>query len=287
MLSFQKLRHCFKIRVGSIIYLFAVLFFTAVHVSGCGDNEKLSQLVVNTAIAEEAEVESVASKSTPESTFAKLRQEFPNEILNKDFNTLKKVADSKAYLDFLVQTYPTEFPFETLAEFLLGAPPDTERYEPFLKEFIEVLTEEDVTNIHRMFLTYRHLNAKMHQMTHDGDILGTANLVFKRVEVVQKDPIKTWMADRLADLDQEALLKFFTDFENFVIETEKADTRKVQELFETYGKEEGLLWLVILEPALTGQILNDFTDTEVFLKWVKGEFFLENPIIPLNLPIPQ
>ena len=197
------------------------------------------------------------------------------------------MTNSKNYLNFLVQTYPAAVPFETLDMFLHVAPPDPKRYEPFLREFIEVPTEEDVTNIHRMFLTYRHLNAKMHQMTHDGDILGTANLVFKRVEVVQKDPIKTWMADHLADLDQVALQKFFVDFENFVIETEKRDADKIQELFEKHGSEEGLLWLAILEPILTGQILNDFTDTEVFLKWVKGEFFLENPIIPLNLPMPQ
>lgn len=207
--------------------------------------------------------------------------------MDKDFNTLKKVTTSKSYLDFLAQMYPAAIPFETLDGFLHVVPPDPEKYEPFLGEFIEVPTEEDVTNIHHMFLTYRHLNAEMHQMTHNGDILGTANLVFKRVEVVQKDPIKTWMADRLGDLDQAALQKFFIDFENFVIETEKVDARKIQELFETYEKEEGLLWLAILDPALTGQILNDFTDTEVFLEWVKGEFFLENPIIPLNLPIPQ
>ena len=124
-------------------------------------------------------------------------------------------------------------------------------------------------------------------MTHDGDILGVANLVFKRVEVVQEDPIKVWMEARFADMNQEALQKFFIDFENFVIETEKMDAHQIQELFETHGNEEGLLWIAILEPALTGQILNDFTDTEVFLKWVKGEFFLKNPIIPFNLPMPQ
>lgn len=286
MFSFQKLRHFFQIRVSSIIYLLLV-FLMAVHLLGCQDNEKLSQLVEDAAVTEEPEAESVASRPTPEDTFSKLRQEFPNEILDKDFNTLKKVTTSKNYLDFLALTYPAAVPFETLDVFLHVAPPDSERYEPFLKEFIEVPTEGDVTNIHRVLLAYRHLNAKMYQMTHDGNILGIANLVFKRVEVIQKDPIKAWMVDRFADLDQEALQKFFTDFENFVIETEKADTRKIQELFEIYGKEEGLLWLAILEPALTGQILNDFTDTEVFLKWVKGEFFLENPIIPLNLPIPQ
>ncbi|MCY3722502.1 hypothetical protein F4X10_18575 [Candidatus Poribacteria bacterium] len=274
-------------RMNSIIYLFAIPVFMVTHISGCTDTEELNQFIGNTAIAEETEVASVASKPTPEITFAKLRQEFPDEILDKDFNTLKKVTTSKNYLDFLVQTYPAVVPFETLDGFLHVAPPPPKKYEPFLKEFIATPTEKDVTNIHHMFLTYRHLNAEMHQITHEGDILGTANLIFKRVEVVQKDPIKTWMADRLADLDQKSLQKFFTDFENFVIETEKMDARQIQELFETYGKEEGLLWLAILEPALTGQVLNDFTDTEVFFKWVKGEFFLENPIIPLNLPIPQ
>lgn len=287
MFPLQSLRGFFQMRMNSIIYLFAIPVFMVTHISGCTDTEELNQFIGNTAIAEETEVASVASKPTPEITFAKLRQEFPDEILDKDFNTLKKVTTSKNYLDFLVQTYPAVVPFETLDGFLHVAPPPPKKYEPFLKEFIATPTEKDVTNIHHMFLTYRHLNAEMHQITHEGDILGTANLIFKRVEVVQKDPIKTWMADRLADLDQKSLQKFFTDFENFVIETEKMDARQIQELFETYGKEEGLLWLAILEPALTGQVLNDFTDTEVFFKWVKGEFFLENPIIPLNLPIPQ
>ncbi|MYA58890.1 hypothetical protein F4X88_21650 [Candidatus Poribacteria bacterium] len=272
-------------RMNSIIYLFAIPVFMVTHISGCTDTEELNQFIGNTAIAEETEVASVASKPTPEITFAKLRQEFPDEILDKDFNTLKKVTTSKNYLDFLVQTYPAVVPFETLDGFLHVAPPPPKKYEPFLKEFIATPTEKDVTNIHHMFLTYRHLNAEMYQMMHEGNILGTAQIIFKKVEVVDKDPIDVWLAGRFADKGQEVLLNFFARFENFVIETEKTDAHKVDERFETYGKEEGLLWLAILEPVFTGQILNDFTDTEVFLEWVKGKFFPDHPVDPLNLPI--
>ena len=74
--------------------------------------------------------------------------------------------------------------------------------------------------------------------------------------------------------------EFFTTFENFVQETEKEDARLIEEKFEQHGKDDGLLWLALHNPALTAEILNNFTNTAVFLRWTEGVFFQQNPQNP-------
>jgi len=58
----------------------------------------------------------------------------------------------------------------------------------------------------------------------------------------------------------------------FADETQEADAEKVKVIIDTHGQDCGLVWLALREPILLGQILLSFTDTDIFLKWVEGEF---------------
>lgn len=59
-------------------------------------------------------------------------------------------------------------------------------------------------------------------------------------------------------------------FEAFVAVTEREDARWLHEQFEAQnGIDEGLLWSALHKPTLIGEILHNFSSTDVFLKWVE------------------
>ena len=252
-----------------------ILFVIAFQLLGCSEN-------TNNDTTEETDstspatliTEPVPTKPTPEDTFAKLKALFPKPILDAEFTTLSEVTTSKTYLDFLTQEYRTEKPFKTLGEYLDVAQPDPERYTSFLKEFIKKPNEEDVAIVHQMTLRYRCGNATLYQMIHDGNnvLQGILAVLEKKLSILEEAPVKAWF--ELHRPNHEA---FFSNFENFVNETEAEDTLLIQEQFEKHGKDNGLLWVALHSPALTAEILNNFTNTDVFLKWVDGDFFIEVP----------
>ena len=248
-----------------------ILFAIAFQLLGCSERRDDDPNQVETPISEPVSV-----KPTPENTFAKLKTLFPKPILDEDFITLRAVTTSKTYLDFLTQTYQTEKPFGTLAEYLNAAPPDPETYKPFLKEFIGNSNEEDLAIIHQVTLQYRCANAVLYQMLKEGNVVqGLPAVLEKKLSILDEAPIKAWLALHLPDPEQ--LQSFFQAFETFVTETERADTFLIQQHFEDQGTDNGILWVALHNPALTAEILNNFTDTDVFLKWTDGDFFSPEP----------
>ena len=223
--------------------------------------------------------EPIPAKPTPEDTFGKLKTLFPRPIFDEDFTKLGEVTTSKTYLDFLTQEYRTEKPFRTLADYLKVAKPDPERYKPFLKESIGKSGEEDIAIVHQMTLAYRCANVILYQMIHGGNEENALKAIFavleKKLSVLEEEPVKAWLEIRLPNPDEAK--EFFTALEHFVTETERKDAVFIQQQFEQHGKDDGLLWLALHNPALTAEILNNFTDTDVFLKWTEGVFFQQNP----------
>ena len=47
---------------------------------------------------------------------------------------------------------------------------------------------------------------------------------------------------------------------------------RAQELLAKHGEQDALIWLALENPVLIGYILKDFTDTQVLLRWMAGEF---------------
>lgn len=255
--------------------VFIVLAIAFQLLLGCSEDPDNDTTSVKTLIAEP-----IPPKPTPEGTFTKLKTLFPKPILDGDFTTLGEMTTSKTYLDFLTQEYRTEKPFKTLADYLNVAKPDPERYKPFLKESIGKSKEEDIAIVHHITLKYRCANVILYQMIHGGnankDVLKAIFAVLeKKLSVHDEPPVKAWMEIHLPNQDEGK--KFFDALEHFVTETEREDALFIQEQFEQHGKDDGLLWLALRNPALTAEILNNFTNTDVFLKWTEGNFFQQNP----------
>ena len=255
-----------------------VLFVTC-HLLGCQDP-------VDTFSREEIEpvdavrgAPPIAGLLTAEKTFTKLRRAFPNKILNANFKTLRKVTTSKTYLDFILRAYPTQSPFQTLEEYFQVASPDAERYTTFLKEWVDVPTDEEVRKFHQATVAYRCANLILFRMRNlqrqDGfnpNIFRDVHLIFgKKIGVMQEIGLLAWLADNR--LDQKA---FFRAFEEFVSQTEREDAVWLHEQFEVRnGVDDGLLWSALLKPALIGEILTNFSRPDLFLTWINEKSEIE------------
>ena len=258
----------------SLWFTIFVIFAIAFQLLGCSEDTDN-----DTATVERLVPEPIPPKPTPEDTFRKLKVLFPNPILDGDFTALGEITTSKTYLDFLTQEYRTAKPFKTLADYLDVAKSDPERYKPFLKESIGRSTEEDIAIVHQIILEYRCANIILYQMIHDGNQEGVLKAILavleKKLSILDEAPVKAWMEIHLPNPDQGK--EFFAALEHFVTETERKDALFIQEQFAQHGKDDGLLWLAVHTPALTAEILNNFTSTNMFLRWTEGDFFQQNP----------
>ena len=212
--------------------------------------------------------ERAAIELTPaEKTFARLRNLYPQPIVDADFTTLRKVVDSNTYLDFLAREFPTEKPFQTFAAYLRGTPPEAERYLPLLKKWVENPTAEDVEVLHWVTLEHREANLLLFRfkVRPDGNVFQRIKGVFDKKFGALADPrVETFLA-RHHIAEEE----FIAAVDTFVTETEQADAQWLHAQFEEQnGIDEGLLWSALRKPALIGEILHNFAETEVFLKWV-------------------
>lgn len=203
--------------------------------------------------------------------FTKLREKHQNPILDEDLKTLKEITSSKMYLDFLKQEHPTVKSFKTLEAFIKVAPPTVERYQGYLNEIFKAPTDEDFIGIHRLTLVYRRGNAMLNQAMETQNIKDMQAAIKEKTQAVTKEPIRTWWRSRFSGSSMAQFTTFFTRFEKFVIETEKADTLWIREQIEKHGQESGILWVAIHKPVLIGEILNNFRSAESFLSWVKKQ----------------
>ena len=265
----------------TVLLLFASVF----QLTGCGDsppdivapNGEETRMQVETGAAKPIATEPIATEpiatepTRAERTFARLRNQFPQPIVDADFTLLRKVVNSDAYLDFLAAEYPTDAPFQTFEAYLESASPDEERYLPFLKKWVGNPTPEDVEVIQWMTGEYRELNLHIfriefrQRVDQPGDIFQETAKAFEKLAVVAKAPRVEAFLTRHALQDD-----FGRAFEAFVAATAREDAGWLHEQFEAQnGIDEGLLWAALRKPALIGDILQHFSRTDVFLTWVE------------------
>ena len=203
--------------------------------------------------------ERVAIELTPaEKTFARLRNLFPQPIVDADFTMLRKVVNSNTYLDFLAQEFPTEAPFQTFAAYLRGTPPDAERYLPLLKKWVGSPTAEDVEVLHWVTLEHREANLLLFRfkVRPDGNIQFIKEVFDKKFGSLADPRVEAFLA-RHHIAEEE----FIAAIDTFVPETEQADARWLHAQFEEQnGIDEGLLWSALGKPALIGEILHNFAE---------------------------
>ena len=212
-------------------------------------------------------LEPIATKPTPADTFARLRDVFPETMLDADFAALRKVTRSQHYLDFLEREYPTQPPVETLEAYYQRVP-DAAKYRRFLKPWVPKPLGTDIEMVHPLVLYVRRGEVILFKSHHEPDLGALAALEQfadpKGLDIgVGNDRIEQWLI--LYDIDSALFLDALLLFAK---ESLREDAIWLHELFEAHGTDDGLLWCALRNPALTGEILTHFSDTELFLTWV-------------------
>ena len=218
----------------------------------------------------ESRVEPVARPPTPEETFEQLKRENLDNILDENFRTLRRLVNSKTYLDFLRRTHPLEDRYQTYDAFWEIASSHPSRYMPFLEQQLEKPDEEDAANAHLFAVHYRHVLTRGYH----GEDPDTFQDEFAKL---MHGPGLNIGFKHFVDAKRNALngleLAFFLlELTFYVGKTEQTDAALAGELFDEYDGQDALIWLALKDPVLIGYILKDFTDVEVFRRWIAGEF---------------
>jgi hypothetical protein len=242
----------------STLILCAIVF----QLLGCSENADIEMTET-----EEVDVTPVETP-TPETLFERLQNQFAGRLENwGNFTALRNITTSQTYLDYLAEVYPTERHVKTLEEYFQAAPPDAERYTLFLKKWIDSPTEEDIAIMHRITTAYREANIILFNVFHlpkREEIGQNIALIFeKKLGVIAEPATEVFLRRHQIQIDE-----FAAPLEEFVLATEIEDAIWLHEQMEAHGTDSGLLWSAIHKPALIGEVLQNFSSTDHFLKWI-------------------
>ena len=221
-------------------------------------------------IETESRIEPIARPPTPEETFEQLKQENPANILDNDFKTLRRLVASKTYLDFLRRNHPLEARYQTYDAFWEIASAHPSRYMPFLEQALEKPDEADAATAHLFAVHYRHVLTRGY---HGEDPDTFQDELEKLLDGPGKNiAFKHFVDDEHNVLNGLDLIFFTVEIDLYVQKIEQADAALAGELFDKHGEHDALIWLALEAPVLIGYILKDFTDVQVFQRWMAGEF---------------
>ena len=203
---------------------------------------------------------------------AELRLEFPGNVLDDDFTRIREIIASETYIDFLQRTYPQENQFQNFDEFWALASVDTERYMELLNKYFKpplpAPTAEDVDVLHYMGLFERNLNVRLY---HEEPV----EVKGAMLEMMMNEPVHSWLEQRFVGTGKVGILlfiKLLVYHSILVDELQEEDREKIDALLVEHGTQKGFLRVALQEPVSLGYVLKDFTDVQVFRKWVDGEF---------------
>ena len=211
----------------------------------------------------------VTRKELYEQAFTALQQQFQSPILDEQFETLYRISTSPTYLDFL-RNVPPDIPHQDFETFVKNSPPDAKVYTSVLKKHFGRATEEDIIVVHRLHQVFQRARIAIY---HGADQLTVEEKIL--VPAILEEPIFEWALKRVRD-DEENFMVFDEDFQRLSRDIEFTNIRKINKALKEHRKEQrpddGFIWLMLREPVLMGEVLESFTDTEMFLRWLKGEF---------------
>ena len=219
-------------------------------------------------------IEPIARPPTIKETFEQLKRENPGDILDEGFKTLRRLVTSKTYLDFLRRNHPIEDRYQTFDEYWQIAASHPSQYLPFLEKHLEKPAEEDIANVHLFAVHDRHVRTRGYH----GE--NPERFQDKWVKLVQGPGMDIALRHFVDDnrVDGFNLILLLAEITLYVEEIEQADAALTAELLNEHGEHDALIWLAVKDPMLIGYILKDFTDTQVFLKWMLGEFHQQGEI---------
>ena len=216
----------------------------------------------------------VTRKELYEQTFKALQRQFQSPILDEEFEILHQIiSTSPIYLDFLRDVYPN-VPHQNFKTFVKASvensPPNAELYRGVLKKHFSEAMKEELIIMHRMHQAFQSARILIY---HGADKITAEEKIL--LPVFQEEPIFEWGIKRLQGNDK-IIESFGEDFDRLSLDIEQANIEKIKKVLKDRRTEQrpddGFIWLMLTEPVLMGEVLESFTDTEVFLKWLEGEF---------------
>ena len=248
---------------------FTMLIFLGVSIFfGCTDTPD------NMALApEDTSIATPAVKTVDDfqkDAFSELKTEFGRNLLDDNFKILRSLTHSKVYLGYLERTLPTDEPFQTFDDFISMTPPPAEWYRSFLEKYFQNINEDDIAAADALIDELLHGNFLAYQG-------GNKLVVFSsRAKAWQLPIVKEWIDQRFEaknrPIDAQKFNNFTKDAQTLTKKIDSEQSKLVQNYFDEYGENEGVIWLALQEPRLLGRLLTHFTKAKVFRKWVKGEF---------------
>lgn len=200
-----------------------------------------------------------------------LRRQFRGNVLEDNFKILRQLTDTQIYKAYLVNMFPRDEPFETLDEFWKVPPLLTEDFLRLFEGIIENPDDEQIAFIYRAMLAYKcfYLRDITSLKCGEGENLNLANLPDYVVQNREDLHRRNRGHDRwIIELGAKKYDIFNERYRNFAEDAIHADKRKIRGFFNEYGVNNGLIWLAIQNPDLTGLFLSNFRDEIVFQGWV-------------------
>jgi len=269
----QRLYQCYII----------LFFFNIVLVSGCSNE---TDPVITPDISDEQTTDSpvviVVSEEERAAKFQELQDLFPPPILDEGFKTLHEISGSAPYLKFLSTAY-SNVPHQSLNTFFKNSRPNTERtkmYTRVLIKHFDKATPRDIRAVHHLHRVYQSARILVYHGTNpraaiDGIFLPT----------LRDGPGWEWV-EELFPKNEKAFEAFDLEFQQLSRDIEFANIDKINQSLQEHHRngnsDAAFIWLLLTDPVLMGQILQDFTDTEIFRKWLKGEFIVKPVVIPTH-----
>ncbi len=203
-----------------------------------------------------------------EQTFKALQQAYPSPILDHRFETLHRISSDPVYLDFLKSAYPDVL-HQDFQTFVKNSPPNAEVYEVVWHKHFGKPTQTDIVRVHRLHLIFQKARISIY---HGTDQRAAED---KIISAVQEEPLWRWVVKHFRD-NEEGFEAFDADFQRLSRDIELRNIITINKTLEDQRdngrSDDGFIWLMLKEPVMMGEVLENFTDTVIFLKWLKGEF---------------
>jgi hypothetical protein len=202
-------------------------------------------------------------------TFKALQQTYPSPILDDRFETLHRMRSDPTYFAFLRSVYPDVL-HQDLKTFVKNSPPDAEVYEVVLHKHFGEPTKTDIVVVHRLHQIFQKARISIYhgtdQRAAEGKII---------IPAMQEEPIWGWFVKH-ARGNEEGFDAFDADFQRLSRDIEFGNIIRLNKILMDQSNErrrdDRFIWLMLQEPVLMGEVLDSFTDTEIFLEWLKGKF---------------
>lgn len=216
-----------------------------------------------------AEETAVTGEDLYAQTFKALQQAYPPPILDDRFETLHRISSDPVYFAFLRSAYP-DMLHQDIKTFIKISPPDAELYEVVWHKHFGKPTQTDIVRVHRLHLIFQKARISVY---HGTDQDAAADKII--IPAAQEEPLWGWLVKHFRD-NEEGFEAFFQDFQRLSRDIEFRSIIKINKILTDQSNErrrdDRFIWLMLREPALMGEVLDSFTDTEIFLEWITWKF---------------